>query len=290
LRGGTWSSALILRSTLDPKLVSRDEPVVLPHHGTGKFLSGLTDRTWTMLSEFDLRLHPIDGVCLSRTAGLTALDTSGFTPSDVFTLLLVIATFVLALATFGIVLETRRARLADYQPIIKAGLGWIGPIAVSLKIQNVGKGVAKNIQLEIQQLPAKDPARKWVSPILPPNEFARLPLKPHYIKELASAFDKITLKGKCTDALGQPHAIEDSIDLKEILNAVEASPWLLEYPLDERVGEIDKSLKEVLRTLDEIAKQMQSGIVIKTPKDVEKEYKKTLKEREARTKQEKPKA
>lgn len=204
---------------------------------------------------------------------------------------MVMATFVLALATFGIVWETRKARLADYEPVIKAGLGWIGPIAVSLKIQNVGRGVAKNIQLDIQQLPEKGSPRRWVSPILPPSEFARLPLEPIYFKELAAAFDRITLKGECVDALGRPHVIEDAIDLKEIQKAIEISPQMLEYTLDERVGEIDKSLKEGLRSLEEIARQMQSGVVIKTLKEARKEYERALKKRrKPRTRKRKPMA
>lgn len=64
-----------------------------------------------------------------------------------------------------------------------------------------------------------------------------MPLEPIYFKELVATFERITIKGECLDALGRTHPIEDAIDLKEIQKSVDISPQLLEYTMDERVGE-----------------------------------------------------
>jgi len=198
--------------------------------------------------------------------------------AQLLTLALVLATVWLGWQTRAVAKETLKARLADYEPIIKSTLGWIGPIGVSLKIQNVGRGVAKNIEIEIEQLPEKSAPRKWVQPLLAPNEFARLPLEPIYFKDLVSTFERIKIKGHCVDALGRTHPIDDVIDLKEIQKSVENAPQLLETTIEEQMGEIGNKLDEFKRHIENVLRQMQEGVVVKTAAEAEKERKEKLRE------------
>ncbi len=212
----------------------------------------------------------------NRTELGTFLTTELSTLVPVLTAALVFATFYLAWQTRNVAQQTLKARLAEYEPIIKSTLGWIGPIGVSLKIWNVGRGVAKNIELEIRQLPEKKPARKWVQPLLAPNEFARLPFDQTYFKDLAGTFEQIRIKGQCVDVLGRTHPIEDVIDLNQIRESVEKTPQLLETTMEEHVGEIGRELEEIRRRIEEVSEQMKSGIVVKTAEEAEKERRETL--------------
>jgi hypothetical protein len=189
---------------------------------------------------------------------------------------MVVGTFWVAWETRKMTKEQLQARLAEYEPIIKATLRWLGPIGVSLKIQNVGKGVAKNVEIEIQEAPTSSSPRKSVQPLLAPGASATLILEPIYFKQLSDQFDKITVKGKCVDTLGRDHPIEDTIDLKEIRRSIETAPQLVETTTDERIGDIGDKLEEIGHLLQDISSQMISGVVIKTAEEARKEYEEHL--------------
>ena len=195
---------------------------------------------------------------------------------EILTLLLVLATFYLGWQTRAMAKQTLEARLVDYEPIIKATLGWIGPLGVYLKIQNVGRGVAKNVEIEIEERPTKGPPRKSFQPLVAPGGFAKLWLDQVYFKELSERFDEITVRGKCKDTLGRSHPIDDTIDLKELKKSIETAPQLLNITLDEYVRDIGKTLEEVDKSLRNLQRQMESGVVIKTVEEVEKERKQDL--------------
>lgn len=194
----------------------------------------------------------------------------------IVTVTLVVATYYLARQTKVMANETTKMRLAEYEPIIKTTLGWIGPLGVSLKIQNVGRGVAKDISLEFSEVPPKKTPRKWVQPLLAPHEYHRLFLENIYFKELAENFELVTIKGDCLDVLGRRHLISDTINLKEMKKSVETAPQLLEYSMDERIGEISNRLDEVGKSLGETVRLLRTGVVVKTKAEAEKENEETL--------------
>lgn len=197
--------------------------------------------------------------------------------SSVLTLALVIVTAIMAWETRKVAKETLEVRLAEYEPIIKTTLGWIGPIGVSLKVQNVGKGVAKNIKAKISQLPEKTPTREWFYPLLAPREYARLPLDSIYFKELVSTFHTLKIAGECVDVLNRKHPINDVIDLTAIQKSIEDAPQLLETTLEEHIEELTSKTEEAERDLKDISERLRSGVVVMTYKEAQRDQKKRLK-------------
>ena len=192
------------------------------------------------------------------------------------TLALVIVTAVMAWETRNVAKETLKVRLADYEPIIKTTLGWIGPVGISLKVQNVGKGVAKNITAKILLIGDKPSERDWFHPLLAPREFARLPLDSMYFKELATNFSSIKIEGECVDVLNHKHKISDTIDLKAVQKSIEGAPQLLETTLEEHIAELTSKVEEIDTDLKTVSKQMESGVVIMTHREAQKERIKRL--------------
>jgi len=229
-----------------------------------------------MINFLNLQQNATTAMSQSTTESPVGFDLTVSFIAQLLTLALVLATVWLGWQTRRVAKETLKARLADYEPIIKSTLGWIGPIGVSLKIQNVGRGVAKNIEVEIRQFPEKDAPRKWMQPLLAPNEFARLPLDSFYFKELTSTFEQIKIKGHCVDVLGRVHPIEDVIDLKEIKRSIENTPQLIETTIEEHIGEINRQLEGIRRHIEDIFRQMREGVVVKTAAEAKKEHEERL--------------
>jgi len=213
-------------------------------------------------------LVPLQNVTVTPASSPTS-SFEWVTPT--LTLGLVVVTAIMAWETRNVAKETLKVRLAEYEPIIKTTLGWIGPVGISLKVQNVGKGVAKNITTKILLIGEKPSERKWFHPLLAPREFARLPLDSMYFKELATTFSSIKIEGECVDVLNRKHKINDTIDLKAVQKSIEGAPQLLETTLEEHIAELTSKVEEISSDLKTVSKQMESGVVVMTYREARKE-------------------
>lgn len=162
--------------------------------------------------------------------------------------------------------EMYEARLAEIEPRVKSTLGWIGPMAASLKIQNLGQGPAKNLAIEYSFKPSDDPAKKWSQQVLAPNEYVRLLLDPIEFDQLVAKYDEIDVRGSCENFTGsRKYDIVDTIRLKEVQETLKKAPQLLETSAEELLRDIQKELEELNRNVETINNALtESGIITKT--------------------------
>ena len=211
----------------------------------------------------------------NATATATATQPGGISWGDLasiwippaLTAAMVLATAIMAWKTRDLANETFKIRMAEYEPIIKANLRWIGPIAVSLRVQNVGKGVAKDVEIEIKEIPAKGTPRKSLQPLIAPGSSATLFLEPSYFEQLSKQFDKITVAGRCKDVLGNIHLINDIIDLRELEASIKHAPQMYELTLEDRIREVNKTLESIDRRIGTLLGYVESQGFSKTIDD-----------------------
>ena len=161
--------------------------------------------------------------------------------------------------------EMYQARLAEIEPRVKATLSWLGPVAVCLKLQNFGRGPAKNVVIEYSYSPSDVPPKKWSQQVLAPGEYARLLLDPTYLEQLVAKYDEIQVTGTCENITGRKCDINDVLKLKEIQETAKKTPQLLETSSEELLREIQKEVEELNRNVEKTTYVLkESGIVTKT--------------------------
>ncbi len=161
--------------------------------------------------------------------------------------------------------EMHEARLAEIEPSVKASLGWLGPMNVSLKIQNLGRGPAKNVDIEYSMKPSKDVVKKWAAHTLAPGEFARLLLEPTRFDELVTKYDEIVVAGTCESVVGKRYSISDTLDLKKIHESIKKTPQIIETSSEQLLREIQEELEELNKNADSAIRTLkESGVVTKT--------------------------
>lgn len=156
--------------------------------------------------------------------------------------------------------EMEKTRKLQFMPRIKATLHFAGPASVQLKIQNVGKGPALDIDAVIKTLPGEE-QRLWKQEMMVPDEFELFFLPEAGLEKLAEKFDSIVVQGSCKDLFGKQHKIDDKIDLKERLKDLPKLKMVWqEDPIRKiarRLDDIKGSLRDIrshLRRLLEVQK------------------------------------
>jgi len=122
--------------------------------------------------------------------------------------------------------EMEKARKAEFMPHIKASLIFLGPVYLTLKLTNVGKGPAMNVDARIVFLPSKE-TRPWEQRIISPNEFMHILLPDGNIKRVCRKSAQIELRGTYNDIFGQSFEIKEVIDTNEFIEkSKELKPFL----------------------------------------------------------------
>jgi hypothetical protein len=70
----------------------------------------------------------------------------------------------------------KEATKAQFIPFIRASIFNIGPVNVVLDIINVGKGPARELEIEFYMDELPETRRKWKQSLLMPNDFRRFPI------------------------------------------------------------------------------------------------------------------
>jgi len=137
----------------------------------------------------------------------------------IVTIVLVIITGYYAKQTKNTVTAIQKSAELSIQPHLKASINMIGPVAIDLKISNVGNGAAKNIELEFW-IETKDSTKKsWNKPLLMPKEEEEFFIPDEQkgsqfgVDHFKQNQTTIRIQGKYYDILGKEHLIDDKIDV-----------------------------------------------------------------------------
>ena len=148
--------------------------------------------------------------------------------------------------------EMEKARKAEFLPKLKATLHFPASTYANLKIQNIGKGPALNVDATIKFCSSSsesESSRIWKEPLMMAGEYYMfvLPQKGN-IKQIIQNVNYIHIKGVYEDIFGEKHEFEDKIDLNEILQNLPEAQIIWKYdPID-----------KVARTLEKIAEKLDS--------------------------------
>lgn len=115
--------------------------------------------------------------------------------------------------------EMEKARKADFLPIIRVQLAFTP--ALVLRVSNVGKGPALNIDIEITYSP--DCKRRWLEPSFAEKETLRI-LLPGLVfpKQLPEIFPEIRVAGAYEDVFEQKYLINEIINTKQFIDETAA--------------------------------------------------------------------
>lgn len=155
-------------------------------------------------------------------------------------------------------------------PFIKSSFELRGPLFVVLVIQNVGKTGAINVRLEISLDPS-DFKKTLLLPLLMPGQKVRLMLPESNIKVLAEKFTRLKLDGEYKNISGKNITIDDTIDVKSVLESWIQGRILLEETVSNRLSQIADKIERLERSVGRMLSAT-GGVLIKTPEDQKKEY------------------
>jgi len=179
--------------------------------------------------------------------------------SAIATIVLVIVNICCIWQNRQTIKEMEKARKAEFLPRIKATLHFAAPTFVNLKMQNVGKGAAVDIDALIKTQPESG-TRKWRQPLMAPGEceFFFLPEKGEFEK-LANKYDFIVIEGSYKDIFGEKHVLKEKIDLKSFLSNIIGLQKIWKEPEQLRCLKILDKIEKILQDLvKEIGKIRQS--------------------------------
>ena len=171
-------------------------------------------------------------------------------------------------------------------PFIKATFEPRGPMHVVLLVQNIGNAPAIDVHLEVWLEPS-DFKRKVLFPLLMPNQKIRFLLpEGGNLKTLAEKYTTLRIKSEYRDIFGEKKSVNDIINVKEVLQSWAESRILIEETVENRLSQVAQTIE---RTRDTIRMMLArtGGILVKTPKDIEKEYEKLRRRFEKLTQAEK---
>jgi len=146
-----------------------------------------------------------------------------------FSLALVIATVAYTYYTKGQIDEMEEARKQSLKPVVKGGIGLIGPVNMACTIQNTGKGAAHNVHTKIYFEDMDCEPVEFKTPILTTDEEYEFgfPLGKDNgfsigMNEIESAIDENDSEGilivetTCEDAFGREYEQRTEIDVLDV--------------------------------------------------------------------------
>jgi hypothetical protein len=175
------------------------------------------------------------------------------------TTVLVLTTIYYAWQTRQTVQEMRRARKVTILPRLIAGMHPKAAGIGFLRLANVGPGPAIDVRATLTFEPGGAPI-EWRYGVLAPGETHDLAPSPKgteedsqfYLDELTKRFTHLRVAATYSDALGDPHAVEESVEIREWWSAVQSSKQLVEHHWpEETVKELEKLRKAVEKLVNE---------------------------------------
>jgi hypothetical protein len=137
------------------------------------------------------------------------------------------AVFLALLALFQL-REMRETRKAEYSPQLRVYLYVTKVVLVVLRIANIGRAAAVDIDLTIVFMNAGqvvDKRRFEQDAILPLGNTDLLPPEVDFEK-VANKFDHITITGQYRDSLGKLHPVTREIDVNQFVGAIKRAKIL----------------------------------------------------------------
>lgn len=174
------------------------------------------------------------------------------------TAVLAVGTIYYALQTKDLVIETRKTREYEILPIIKASFSYIGPIYVALKLDNVGRGNAIDIDAKIHFEPTSIMAeREWKERVLVAGSHRDFMLRDYgHIDKLALYISTITVTGKFKDTLGVIHSFEEKIGTQEFVTNIQASEMRLLESVEDYLKDISKNTESIGSKIDSLSSKV----------------------------------
>ena len=185
-------------------------------------------------------------------------------------LILIAITAIYATLTWMMLKEMREARKAELRPYIKAALESYSESTIVLKIQNIGKGAAIDVNVEYALKSVEDVESVWEYPLLSSGELKKIHLpelnkeKTAMLKEAIKKYKEIIVKISYNDVFNERHEKVFHINLKEFeeglsrtikeLSIEENIDWIRNY-----VRDIKEDIKVLSTSLKEIFNQMRGS-------------------------------
>lgn len=182
------------------------------------------------------------------------------------TVILVVINICYAWQTRQTIVEMERARKAEFLPYIKTRLDFLGPKFLILRMTNVGKGPAMDIDATVSFSPSNE-VRYWKQNMMSPDEFHRILLPDGNIDTVCEKAQKITMKGNYRDILGQAFYIDEEINTREFIGEIQQLPQLIEPDLGRLVSDIKDELRSLTSEMRHIRQAISSERRNRRPKD-----------------------
>jgi uncharacterized protein (DUF433 family) len=178
---------------------------------------------------------------------------------------LIFATLIYAYFTFRLVSVTDLARQEQVQPVIRASLSFIEPFSAVLRCQNIGRGSATDVIIDIEVHPQSLASNmKWKEPVLLPLTFRDFILPGNNLDDLQSKVDYVVIKGKCKDAFGRPIYVNDRIEVKELIKNIKSSNMRFTYSAEDFLNYIADNTKK-LADIENRLKDLKDSLAEKAP-------------------------
>ena len=173
------------------------------------------------------------------------------------TLLLVLVTGYYAMQTRRTVSEMRKATVAQFRPHLKLSLDFMGPVSIMMKITNVGRGAALNV--DIRFWTSRNNIKQWSVSVLEAGDYERffIPTTPGKHRKSMNYFKQnptvLKMEGSHTDIPGENHQVEDEIDLTRFVKQVAGVSQLYREP---ELQKIAREIEKMRRTLKKIEQKI----------------------------------
>lgn len=172
--------------------------------------------------------------------------------SEWATIGLLIVTGIYATFTFFILREQRKARRETFKPRLYAKLDYHQPVIPYIKVTNVGKGSALDVDIKITTEPKNDEI-SWHTKFLEPNEYQCFMLKEVSIFRMSEKYNKIILNTNYHDIYENSKIISQDIiiDLKKekknIENKSVVGQWVTNdlQKIGDELGRINRELLKI---------------------------------------------
>lgn len=137
-----------------------------------------------------------------------------------------------------------------------------------LLIQNIGNGAAVDVRLRIKLEP--DDEKNVLFPLMMPRQKIRFLLPDGNIRTLADKSAILKLSGECRNVLGKKFQVDDTIDVKEVMQSWMQSNMALEETIENRLSQVAERLERLVHSVERMLASS-SGVLIKTRQDQKEE-------------------
>jgi hypothetical protein len=172
--------------------------------------------------------------------------------TDYYTIILTAAlvgvTIYYAIQTRRSVHAVEKSTKTQFKPFIKSHIKFIGPNDIVLELRNIGKGPARDLEIDFQVNKTIDSRRAMKEHLLIPEDFKELPIslnKTDTITDVAffkNNLTQIDIIGKYKDIFNKTQTFEENLNVTEYLTQFDRTIILYN----------ENPLKNIARSLESI--------------------------------------